>query len=148
MPSNNININFSKLLFVLQTLLGQKYGYCPFPPKIPTNEYESLLASIEDAGDKDLIGQWFKQDDNAVPPEYVLQPITSKFPAFVNPPSREARKAACKGWWEVFEKLQSILKSAAAKALSKDAGQKYCVSGESPSCPPPPSYSYFYSCTR
>lgn len=111
-------------------MLGQKYGFCPFPPKISISEFEALTAAIEDTDDKDLIEEWFKRDDNAVPPEYLLQPVTSKFPGFVNPSSKETRKAAWKGWLGVFERLRSILRTAAAKALSKDAAYKYCVSGE------------------
>ena len=112
-----------------QTFLCQKYGYRPFPHIIPCDEFESLLAVIEDENDKDFLDAWFKRDDNAVPAKYVLQPISSQFPDFVAPTSKEAKQQALREWWNVFLMLQSILRKAAEETLSKDAAHRYQQSG-------------------
>lgn len=107
----------------------QKYGYRPFPHNIPTAEFDSLSAAIEDQGDKDLLQSWFKHDDNAIPPEYVLQPISSQFADFVAPPSKEAKQQALRAWWDVFLRLQCVLRKAAVKALTNDEAHRYQQSG-------------------
>ncbi len=55
-------------------LLGQRYGWLPIPPYIRANEFENLVTQITDADKKELLKQWYRRDDNAVPAEYVLQP--------------------------------------------------------------------------
>lgn len=107
------------------TFLCQKYGYRPFPRNIPADEFDSLSAIVENQDDKDLLQAWFKFDSNAIPPEYVLQPISSQFPDFVNPPSKEAKQQALKDWWDVFLRLQSVLRKAAAKGLHADSANRY-----------------------
>ena len=116
----------------MQTFLCQKYGYRPFPHSIPADEFDSLSAAIEDQDDKDILQSWFKRDDNAIPPEYTLQPISSQFPDFVNPPSKEVKQQVLKEWWEVFLRLQGVLRKAAVKALTKEAAHRYQQSGRFP----------------
>lgn len=113
----------------MQTFLSQKYGYRPFPHRIPTTEFDSLSAAIDDEEDKQLLQVWFKLDDNAVPPEYVLQPVSTQFKDYVDPPSSEAKQQAIKDWWNVFLQLQNALRKAAVKVLAKDAAHKYLKSG-------------------
>ena len=109
--------------------MSQKYGYRPFPRTISASEFDSLFAAIEDEDDKRLLQVWFKLDDNAIPPEYVLQLISSQFPDFLDPPTIEARQHALKEWWDVFLSLQNALRKAAAKTLPEDAAHKYLQSG-------------------
>ena len=116
--------------FISQTFLSQKYGYRPFPRTIPASEFDSLFAATEDEDDKQLLQVWFKLDDNAIPPQYVLQPISSQFTDFVDPPSTEAKQQALKDWWDVFLTLQNALRKAATKTLNKDAAHKYLQSGK------------------
>lgn len=115
--------------FIFQTFLSQKYGYRPFPHHIPATEFDSLAAAVDDQDDKQLLQAWFNFDDNAVPPEYVLQPISTQFKDFVDPPSSEAKQRAIKDWWNVFLQLQNALRKAAVKVLTKDAAHKYLQSG-------------------
>lgn len=115
--------------FILQTFLSQKYGYRPFPHRIPATEFDSLSAAVDDQEDKQLLQVWFKLDDNAVPPEYVLQPISTQFKDYVDPPSSDAKQQAIKDWWNVFLQLQNALRKAAVKVLTKDAAHKYLKSG-------------------
>ena len=64
-------------------LLGDRYGWQGFPPRIEATEFFTLLEEVEDESDLQLLHDWFKRDDNAVPPEYVLQ---VRHLAFINSP--------------------------------------------------------------
>jgi len=82
-----------------QALLGQKYGYRPFPPTIDADEFSAIRAELaaagDDAGDEDdedagcnrqasleLLDTWFKRNTNVIPPVYTLQPISSILPDY------------------------------------------------------------------
>ena len=82
-----------------QTFLGQKYGYRPFPAKIPASEFEKLLGAVDNKDDHQLLKKWFWRDDNAVPAQYLLQPITSLLPHYRNYENNELRKKASADWW-------------------------------------------------
>ena len=116
-------------MFFPKTFLGQKYGHSPLPAKISTREFEKLSRAVDDPDDKDLLLQWYKKDDNAVPSEYVLQPISSQFPDFANPPDKESRMKALIAWWDVFLAIQSALRIAAKKTLRPGQAHKYFLSG-------------------
>ena len=62
----------------LQAFLGQRHGYESLPDSIPAHEFEALLQSRKELdGNLDRVKAWYKKDINAVPPEYLLQPISS-----------------------------------------------------------------------
>ena len=66
-------------------MFGQKYGYRPFPPCIGAEEFEMLHGALLQAGkDVSLLRQWFRKDENRIPAEYSLLPISSKLPNYVN----------------------------------------------------------------
>ena len=60
-------------------LLGDRYGWRPLPYAIPAEEFERLLPHLTPA-ERSLAcwredeSGWYRRDDNAVPPEYILQP--------------------------------------------------------------------------
>ena len=54
-------------------LLGDRYGWQPVPNKNPTTEMEELRPHFADE-EKKLILDWYREDTNAITPEYVLQP--------------------------------------------------------------------------
>ena len=93
-----LELTFSKILhllfrpILLQTFLAQKYGYRPFPPKIAADEFETLLSAVSDAGDRDLLSDWFIQDKNVVPPIYMLHPIRVKLPHYADDSQPEKKK--------------------------------------------------------
>ena len=56
-------------------LLGNRYGFQQFPVNIDASMFETFLTigcemNLENL---DLLKEWFKKDENAVPPHYVLQ---------------------------------------------------------------------------
>ena len=114
---------------LFQTFLGQKYGYRPFPPKIAAPEFEKLLSAVDNEEDLQLLKRWFWRDDNAVPAQYLLQPITSLLPHYRNYENNDFRKKASAEWWTAFERMQIVLRKAADKALEKDDRHRYHMSG-------------------
>jgi hypothetical protein len=54
-------------------LLGDKYGWQPVPDKIPSSEMDEIRTCLTDKEKKD-INDWYIEDKNALPPEFVLQP--------------------------------------------------------------------------
>ena len=53
-------------------LLGDKYGWQPIPEIILETEMKAIEAVLDEVG-KELIKKWYRLDENAVPPEFVLQ---------------------------------------------------------------------------
>jgi len=109
--------------------LGQKYGYRPFPVNISAAEFEKLLGAIDNPDDLQLLKNWFWRDDNAVPPQYLLQPITSLLPHYRDYENEDLRKKASADWWTAFERMQVVLRAAADAALEKVDRKKYYMSG-------------------
>jgi len=68
------------------TFLGQKYGYRPIPTYIVGAEFQLLCnALVElDISEVELLYLWYREDTNAVPSNYILQPISSILKHFNN----------------------------------------------------------------
>lgn len=108
-------------------LLGDKYGWCPLPPSVDADEFESILERISDKSDKDLINTWYHRDGNAVPPCYLLQPISSQFP--IHSTDRKEMSEAWKDWEKVEKSLWNALRATADQIGLEDKDkQKYSVS--------------------
>ncbi|XP_070537831.1 NACHT domain- and WD repeat-containing protein 1-like [Ptychodera flava] len=102
------------------TFLCQKYGYRPFPPKIPAAEFEVMRkVSMENGQSVELMDEWFQKDENAVPPIYVLHPISSKLTHFNDNKNPEKMDEDRKKWWQIFESLQDQLRNAAIVCETK-----------------------------
>jgi hypothetical protein len=54
-------------------LLGDRYGWMPPPAQIPEVEYQQILGVITDH-DRAFLSEWYKLDENAIPPERRLKP--------------------------------------------------------------------------
>ncbi len=78
-------------------LLGEKYGWQPIPEIIPEGEMEQISRTLK-GNDKSLIERWYERDDNALPPEYVLQP-------------RKDDNADYSSWEPVERELRKILRN-------------------------------------
>jgi hypothetical protein len=78
-------------------LLGDKYGWQPVPARIPEAEMNQIHSTI--AWDNELLVKWYKQDTNAIPAEYVLQPRGKEY-------------AGYPVWEKIEKKLQSTLREA------------------------------------
>lgn len=115
--------------------LGQKYGYRPIPTYILSSELQLICEELTAMGvDRALLDLWYKKDSNAVPPVSVLQPISSILINFNNKrvPKLQAEDQAI--WWDTLNKMQKLLRKAAAslgasERMSKEAVHNYFMSG-------------------
>uniref|UniRef100_A0A3B3VQ23 NACHT and WD repeat domain containing 1 n=1 Tax=Poecilia latipinna TaxID=48699 RepID=A0A3B3VQ23_9TELE len=58
-------------------LLGNQYGHRPLPRLIPEKQFEVLLSTLsKNPEGVQQLQEWFRKDNNSVPPTYVLQPVT------------------------------------------------------------------------
>ncbi|ALC45346.1 CG10185 [Drosophila busckii] len=114
--------------------LGQKYGYRPIPTYIVSSELALICEELTSMGvDRALLDLWYKKDSNAVPPISVLQPISSILINFNNKrvPKLQAEDQAV--WWDTLNKMQKLLRKAAASLgasnkMSKDDVHNYFMS--------------------
>ena len=56
-------------------MLGDRYGGRPLPTELEVEEFDMLVeeAKSSQPADEELLNTWYKCDNNAVPPVYVLQ---------------------------------------------------------------------------
>ena len=90
-------------------LLGDKYGWQPLPHKIPVDEMKDILDKLAD-DKKEIIKHWYELDENAIPPEYILQPRTGDLTVYDN-------------WKNKETEIRNILREAVIK-LNFSAEQK------------------------
>eukprot|EP00163_Fabomonas_tropica_P021426 TRINITY_DN3747_c0_g1_i18.p1 TRINITY_DN3747_c0_g1~~TRINITY_DN3747_c0_g1_i18.p1 ORF type:complete len:394 (+),score=107.97 TRINITY_DN3747_c0_g1_i18:202-1383(+) len=111
------------------TFLCNKYGYRPFPSKIPQTDFDKMHAYLlgKNAPGVDLLKEWFLLDENIVPPTYILQRISSKIPDYICK-DRDRRKVASGQWWAIFEQLQALFFDAAKTCLPEATSLPYLVS--------------------
>ncbi len=61
-------------------LVGDRYGWRPLPPAIPVTEFAEILGCFSGAPKtRAFLQEWYRQDENAVPTECVLQPRPAKY---------------------------------------------------------------------
>ncbi len=96
-------------------LLGDKYGWQPIPARMPSSEMGLILRQVE-KNEKELIHRWYREDLNALPPEYVLQP-------------REGDYLPYEAWAPTEARLRDSLRKAVAKLpFMEDQKIKYFAS--------------------
>jgi hypothetical protein len=59
-------------------LLGDRYGWRPLPATIPAPELEALSERLTDP-ERETLREWYRRDDNAIPPVYGLQARTGVY---------------------------------------------------------------------
>ena len=93
-------------------LLGDRYGWQPLPYEIPAEEFEKIVEHIDPMG-LALLYQWYRRDDNAVPPVYCLL-------------SREGQYEDFSVWEPVEKEMLFFLRRAVgAISLSPESSIKY-----------------------
>jgi WD40 repeat protein len=98
--------------------LGQRYGFRPFPNRIPQAEFEALRARSP-ARAAALLDRYFALNTNWLKPQYILRNVSSIHPDFVSP-DRERQKAASALWWADFAEMQGALRAAALAAYPRE----------------------------
>ncbi|HSQ79486.1 MAG TPA: AAA family ATPase, partial [Candidatus Bathyarchaeia archaeon] len=112
-------------------LLGDRYGWRPLPWQIPAAEMQALRPHFSGDGDAALVEDWYRRDDNAVPPVYVLRPrVLSDAARRGETPEAQAERAAEAAAWSATERrLQAILRPALDRVpLTAEAREKYLAS--------------------
>jgi hypothetical protein len=107
-------------------LLGDRYGYRPFPAVIDSDLFskirEKMLTQSKEG--VELIDKWFTMDMNVSPPVHRLAPIHVYLPDYIDMTKEgvDARRAAENEWWvKNFEPMQDYLRRAAIALL--EAGE-------------------------
>ncbi len=126
-----LNCSATLLFMYLQALVGDRYGYRPFPAKIPVEEFHlflelGLLHNVSTV----LLSKWYKLDHNAVSTVYQLVPITVHYPNYSSK-DQCLRSVDRDGWWETFLKLQATFWSLVkiADRMTKERTHIYFQSG-------------------
>ncbi|MCX6250843.1 MAG: DUF4062 domain-containing protein [Bacteroidetes bacterium] len=96
-------------------LLGDKYGWQPISEIIPEDEMKAIIGILPDDG-RTLVEYWYKRDENALPPEYVLQP-------------KEGEYKDQDQWMPVETQIRNVLRKAIDSLSFTDSQrEKYCDS--------------------
>lgn len=118
------------------TFLGQKYGYRPIPTYIEGKEFRNLCNALVELEitEVELLYQWYREDTNAVPATFILQPISSILTHFNNKKEPDMMAKDQGIWWETLSKLQKILRIAAIrlheqKLMTDDEKHNYIMAG-------------------
>ncbi|MBI4615356.1 MAG: DUF4062 domain-containing protein [Planctomycetes bacterium] len=94
-------------------LLGDRYGWRPPPAEIPDAQFKALLPHI---ADRALLDEWYRRDENNVPPVWVLK-------------SRAGEYVEYETWGPVERRLHETLAAAAkAAGFGPEALFKYTAS--------------------
>eukprot|EP00118_Oscarella_pearsei_P010463 m.64383 g.64383 ORF g.64383 m.64383 type:complete len:1662 (+) comp35248_c0_seq9:54-5039(+) len=103
------------------TFLGQKYGFRPLKASISASDFKALLTAIDDQETKSILYQWYKLDENVIPPSFILQPISSTLPHYYDEdPKRMNEKAADRAKWFQLQDLMTKALRRAARSVFKD----------------------------
>lgn len=121
-----------------KALLGNRYGHRTLPRVIPEKQFEVLLSKLSKSPDGvKQLNKWFLKDNNAVPPTYILQPITTHFPHYsdLRPESGSQRDENLLSWRLTETQVLQLLRSAATDAeaagdITEEQKQLYFTSGQ------------------
>ncbi|XP_059080387.1 NACHT and WD repeat domain-containing protein 2-like [Tigriopus californicus] len=100
---------------------GQKYGYRPIPNRIDVCEFEMIIKALRDLGkDESIFLEWYDIDSNSVPPEMILQPISTALPNFLNSMAPKLQETDQKIWWNILCTFQNLFQEAALYLCKTD----------------------------
>jgi hypothetical protein len=63
--------------------------------------------------------RWFRRDDNAIPPVFLLQPISSLLPDYASA-HKESRAQAASQWWNELDVMQEAIGQAAVTCFTPE----------------------------
>eukprot|EP00912_Choanoflagellata_sp_UC4_P000033 UC4_evm3s22 len=98
-------------------LLGGKLGPSSVPRCVESIDFEVVLKSHEEQSNSEalsILKKWYILDENIKPPSYVLQPISTHFPAFIST-SEPERVPAKQAWDSESLQILSALRCGAAE---------------------------------
>ncbi|CAH1777750.1 unnamed protein product [Owenia fusiformis] len=101
------------------TFLSARYGSKLLSNKLESSLYNALANTLKEE-DVEFLNSWYKEDTNTVPPTFILQPISSRYPHYYDNTNKEKSKDARNDWWLDSVRLRSILFNAAEQVYSSD----------------------------
>ena len=119
-------------------IAAQKYGFRPFPNKIPREYFEQLLQVLKSQEDrqphnKELsditqLQEWFQLDENEVAPEQEHAPVETEASAAFKGPQGPyyvlKSKEKCEEWRAMFEAMQKALRKAACELWPQETSEQ------------------------
>ena len=102
----------------LLLLLADRPGWRPLPVEIPVIEFEAIRKHlrVDDPQACRLLVEWYRRDDNAAPPVYLLQPRAGSF-------------AQRERWMPIEDSLRTaLIRGISTLSLSPEARLKYVAS--------------------
>lgn len=100
-------------------LIGDRYGWRPLPADIPADEFDTLLATLTNTSERDMLQTWYKRDDNAVPQQHRLMPCEGEYRDYA-------------AWSQVESQLTQLLRQAAQAAspngMTTERRERYYLS--------------------
>ncbi|KAJ3176157.1 NACHT domain- and WD repeat-containing protein 1 [Irineochytrium annulatum] len=117
-----LKVTLSDLYINVIALLGSRLGGCGgLPTELTGKLHDTLLAMFCDTsqyeGAASLLERWYRLDSNAVPAQYVVQPISALIPDFLYSTDPTSIYAANAIWSEQNELLLGSLKKAAFQIM-------------------------------
>ncbi|XP_055077553.1 NACHT domain- and WD repeat-containing protein 1 [Periophthalmus magnuspinnatus] len=120
-------------------LLGNRYGHRALPRLISEKHFEAFSSKLSKNTDGlKLLSQWYLKDANAVPPTYVLQPITAHLAHYrdYSPENALKREGDAAKWKSIETQLLTLLRNTATSAqsageLHPEERQRYYTSDSS-----------------
>ncbi|XP_070410493.1 NACHT domain- and WD repeat-containing protein 1 [Nothobranchius furzeri] len=106
-------------MWVPKGLLGNRYGHRDLPHLIPEKQFEVLLSRLSNNPEGiEQLCKWYQKDDNAVPPSFVLQPVTAQYPYYcdLRPEHSQLHDNSVLSWCFTERRLLQLLRTAAASA--------------------------------
>ncbi|XP_056004736.1 NACHT and WD repeat domain-containing protein 2-like [Ostrea edulis] len=97
------------------TFLNQRHGYRALQSVIAQKEFTQLMESLRSMGeDLSSFNVWYKEDENSIPPVFVLQQISSVISDY-----KLKDPEAVKKWERVAEEMRDKLKRASQHSLAE-----------------------------
>ncbi|XP_064641615.1 NACHT and WD repeat domain-containing protein 2-like isoform X3 [Lineus longissimus] len=103
---------------------NEKIGMLKCPQRIQAEDFDCILSDLAAKEQQNLLNQWYRLDNNHLPPSYCLQPIRKHITKYGDPDGG-AHEEAMKEWEEIEEKLVRVLYS----SMMKDQQDRYFKSG-------------------
>ncbi|XP_067945451.1 uncharacterized protein [Watersipora subatra] len=100
------------------SIIGHRYGSIVNESTTPCEKFKILIdtANSHKLENKELLQQWYKRDDNSIPPVHVLQPISSLLPDY-NSSDADKKAAASSEWQRLNDLLWQVKHKATALAV-------------------------------
>ncbi|XP_074644419.1 NACHT and WD repeat domain-containing protein 2-like [Tubulanus polymorphus] len=94
--------------------LNEKLGLNA-PANFYVDDFEMLLLDVQN-DDKKLLNEWYRLDENHIPPAYILQPISLIIPDYLSEDDN-LRRAAVAKWTQIAARIHQLL----TNSLSADS---------------------------